>query len=431
MKNKWLPIAFTSTVFLLFGCLLFLLKKHSLEFFLLGEILLVLSLVLFILIYNRLIQPLHTIKSAVNLLKEEDFNTRLSNVGQESIDGIVSVYNQMAEKLREERINHEEKNFFLELLIEASPAGIIIFTLDDKILKINPAACNILLTKEEECIGHSLNEINSKLAIELSKIDVNQTKLISENGLKRYKTHKAAFIDKGYSRKFLLIEEMTKELVKTEKQAYEKVIRMMSHEVNNSVAAVNSMMQVVEEHLTSLNGVNYQMVDALKVSIERNNNMNQFMANFATVVKTPKAQKVEFNLLDIIKKTIKLFSKELEKKEISIILNDTKTKFNIEADPIQFEQVIINILKNSMEAIAENGKIKILFITNPKSIIISDNGRGISSEENKNLFTPFYSTKKHGQGIGLTLIREILISHEFKFSLETNCSGVTEFRIIF
>ncbi len=96
------------------------------------------------------------------------------------------------------------------------------------------------------------------------------------------------------------------------------------------------------------------------------------------------------------------------------------------------EQVLVNIVKNALEAIEKNGKITIVTSTaSCKQLIIRDNGKGISEDIRQKLFTPFFSTKKNGQGIGLTLTREILLNHGFKFSLETNEKEETEFVIEF
>ena len=108
------------------------------------------------------------------------------------------------------------------------------------------------------------------------------------------------------------------------------------------------------------------------------------------------------------------------------------TSFYVYLDRQQFEQVLVNILKNAVEAIGENGTIEIE-ISSGKigALIVRDNGKGIPVENQSSLFTPFYSTKKGGQGIGLTLAREILLNHGFKFSLMTLKTKLTEFKIIF
>jgi signal transduction histidine kinase len=103
----------------------------------------------------------------------------------------------------------------------------------------------------------------------------------------------------------------------------------------------------------------------------------------------------------------------------------------INADMQQIEQALINIIKNSIEAIDEEGIITIITHPNQKQLIIRDTGKGISPEFEEHLFSPFYSTKKDGQGVGLIVIREILVNHGFGFSLKTISPGSTEFRINF
>ena len=101
------------------------------------------------------------------------------------------------------------------------------------------------------------------------------------------------------------------------------------------------------------------------------------------------------------------------------------------ADEQQIEQVLINIVKNAIEAIELKGTVSFNTNRDKKSLIISDTGTGISVEQSANLFSPFFSTKKDGQGIGLTLVREILVNHGFEFSLKTVAEKQTEFTIVF
>ena len=127
-----------------------------------------------------------------------------------------------------------------------------------------------------------------------------------------------------------------------------------------------------------------------------------------------------------------LFKNETDKRDINWKLNLAETPVIINLDISLFEQVLVNIIKNAIEAIDQNGEITITTVLKPDPcLIIKDNGCGITTEIQKNLFLPFYSTKKNGQGIGLTLIREILVMHEFYFSLETTSEGQTEFTIRF
>lgn len=122
---------------------------------------------------------------------------------------------------------------------------------------------------------------------------------------------------------------------------------------------------------------------------------------------------------------------EAAKNSVSISLTLIGEKIIVSLDPNQFEQVLINIIKNSIESIGHQGEIKIHTNHTPASVTISDNGAGISEEQKHHLFTPFYSTKTSGQGIGLTFTREVLHQHQANFSLETKENGWTDFEITF
>jgi signal transduction histidine kinase len=173
----------------------------------------------------------------------------------------------------------------------------------------------------------------------------------------------------------------------------------------------------------------YDICNALEISKERNNNLTQFMRNFADVVKTPLPSKKEINIKHLVTKTANLMVPMANEHNINITIDVPDENIYIEVDPTQIEQVIINSIKNSIEAIVADGEIDIKLTNN--SIIISDNGCGINDKIKSKLFTPFFSTKTKGQGVGLTLIREILTNHNMNFSLSTNEDHITKFVIHF
>jgi len=171
--------------------------------------------------------------------------------------------------------------------------------------------------------------------------------------------------------------------------------------------------------------------DALQVAIDRNQNLNFFMRNFADLVKLPPANKQPIDLHQLVKSVAMLMEIKAREKQIAFKFELTGGAFQIMADEQQMEQVLVNIVKNAVEAIGNDGVITFITTPDKKSLTISDTGRGISAEEAANLFTPFFSTKKDGQGIGLTLVREILVNHGFEFSLKTITTKKTNFTIMF
>ncbi|MEP7340616.1 MAG: ATP-binding protein, partial [Acidobacteriota bacterium] len=177
--------------------------------------------------------------------------------------------------------------------------------------------------------------------------------------------------------------------------------------------------------------------NALQVVIGRTDQLNTFMRNFANVFRLPLPNLQPHDVQSLVEDVALLFKTELEKQKIDLRFDVQAALDPIKLDRAQMEQVFVNVLKNAIEAVGavgiENGSITIRFgKQNGKQFItIEDTGCGISASVKANLFTPFFSTKGDGQGIGLTLVQEILDAHGFEFSLESWPAQPTEFTIFF
>ncbi|PKP33857.1 MAG: histidine kinase [Bacteroidetes bacterium HGW-Bacteroidetes-17] len=428
MSIKWKFILCGLFLYLSTGFILLQLLEVNKWYFVIGEFLLLISIILFVVLYHQLVKPIDTIRLAINLLKEKDFSTRLSPVHQKEIDQLIEVYNKMAEQLHHERVEHEEKNLFLGLLIDASTSAILVLDGENKIRKLNPAAFKLFNLKEDTVLPISFSHLSHPWFSKLSELKVGESIAIRIDGIRQFKASCSSFMDKGFTRPFILIEEMTCELIRAERQSYERVIRMMSHEVNNSVGAVNSVLQSVQSLSTQFDeNMREDITNAITVSMDRNKSLTQFMANFADVVKLPQPEIKQIDLSVVISKTLHLFKTEFANRHI-ILERDLK-RCLIKADTVQMEQMMMNIIKNSMEAIVAEGTISVQILNKPLSLSIIDTGQGFSDEIIEKLFTPFFSTKKTGQGIGLTLVREILLNHGFNFKLHRIENNRTEFLI--
>jgi len=384
--------------------------------FMAAEVLLICSVVLFLNLYKQLIMPLSFLKQGINAIKDQDFNVKFIPTGTKDVDELIDVYNKMIDELRSERTRQQEQHFFLEKLIQTSPTGILVLDYDRQIKQINPKAKEILSADPEHLL---------KL---MKDTQIGNSKIIKIDGLHSYKIQKSRFIDQGFEREFIMMEEVTAELFEAEKNVYSKVIRMMAHEVNNTVGPVNSIMQMAIQHEAAWKTENDLMLrNALEVATERNQNLNIFMRNFADLVKLPRANRQKIDLVSLLQSIAELTRFSALDRQAIIELDLPDQPYLILADAQQMEQALINILKNALEALSDNGKINI--ILKKDQLIVRDNGQGISLEEADHLFSPFFSTKKDGQGIGLTLVREILLNHNYDFSLRTVGPGQTEFVI--
>jgi signal transduction histidine kinase len=151
------------------------------------------------------------------------------------------------------------------------------------------------------------------------------------------------------------------------------------------------------------------------------------MRNFADLVKLTPVNKLQVDLVALIYSVSDFMHIKAKENGADFEFDLPNTPFYISADSQQMEQVLINVVKNSVEAIDQEGFVRFSLDAKLKILTISDNGKGISEDLSEQLFSPFFSTKKDGQGIGLTLVREILLNHGFVFSLKTLCTGQTDF----
>ena len=411
------------------GGLLFLSSRLNMIYFYIGE-----GLVLFILcylpfFYRKIVKPLNSIGSGMELLREQDFSSRLSPVGQYEADRIVNVFNRMMEQLKNERLRLREQNNFLDLLIKASPMGVILTTLDEDLSELNPMAQKMLGVRQEDVLGKKMNEIDSPLAAELANVPKGETATVRLNDSNIYRCTHSSFIGRGFQHPFFLIESLTDEVMKAEKKAYEKVIRMIAHEVNNTTAGITSTLDTVEQALSAEEGMD-DICDVMRVCIERCFSMSRFITRFADVVKIPEPTLTPVDLNDLAFTCKRFMEGMCADRNIKLRLEIDETLKEVKMDASLFEQVLVNIIKNAAESIEKDGEI-IVRTLSPATIEVVDNGKGISKEVEAKLFSPFFSTKPNGQGIGLIFIREVLMRHGCTFSLRTYADGLTRFRILF
>ena len=411
------------------GALIYLAGKMQTTHLYVVEGIIVFILLYLAVFYRKIVKPMSTIGSGMELLREQDFSSRLSRVGQYEADRIVNVFNRMMEQLKNERLRMREQNHFLDLLIQASPMGVVIMTLDGEVSQLNPMAVKMLGVRLEEAQNRKLDKIDSPLAEELASIPKETTSVVRLNDANIYKCTHSSFIDRGFKHPFFLIERMTDEVMKAEKRAYEKVIRMIAHEVNNTTAGITSTLDTVEQALSTEENME-DICEVMRVCTERCFSMSRFITRFADVVKIPEPTLSSVNLNDLVFTCKRFMEGMCNDRRIALRMEIDESVKDVMLDAALFEQVLVNIIKNAAESIETDGEIIVRTLA-PATVEVIDNGQGISKETEAKLFSPFFSTKPNGQGIGLIFIREVLMRHGCTFSLRTYADGLTRFRITF
>jgi nitrogen fixation/metabolism regulation signal transduction histidine kinase len=383
------------------------------EWLFVAELVFVVSIVISYRMVNALFMPLELIRTGAELITEGDFTSRFVPVGQPEMDRLIEIYNVMIDRLRDERLAAEEQQHLLQKIVEASPSGIVICDFEGGVQQTNPAAERLLPEPE--------------VAKALPSLDAGESRLVTLAGSRRLKILRAEFRDRGFAKTFYLLEELTEELRLTEKTAYEKLIRMMSHEVNNSVGAVRSLLESVLRYAEQIGPDDRDdFTSALTIAAARIESLNRFMTGFADVVRLPPPHPREVELAPVIDDIARLLRPELEHRRIAL-RTDVPPATRAHVDQSQFEQVIINVIRNAMESIGESGEISVNCRDGVLSI--ADSGKGIDVSARDEIFTPFFTTKPEGRGLGLTVVSEILTNHHLPFSLANREGGGAEFRV--
>ncbi|HZL85451.1 MAG TPA: ATP-binding protein [Candidatus Krumholzibacteria bacterium] len=419
------------------GVAALLLRGHR-PWLLAVEVFFLISALVALRLVRKLLEPARLLRSGVQLLEDGDFATHFRATGHAELDVLAQVFNRMSHMLHEQRILNEEKESFLGRMLTATPSGVITFDFEDRIALANPGAARMLDCAPEELVGRTLPDLDSAFARGLAELAVGATTILVLRGRRRIKCQKGEFFDRGFTRRFVLLEELTEELRRSEKAAYDKLIRMMSHEVNNTTGAVNSLLHSCRTYAEQLAPPDRREFEtALDVAMRRSSHMNQFMRGFADVVRIPSPARTPQDLHQLLDDILRLVEPEATSRQIRIEAKRAPTFPEVSCDASQMEQVLVNVLRNAMEAIGSHGTITLR--TNHASshggvgpsLVVEDSGPGFTADTARQLFTPFFTTKENGQGIGLTVVREILETHGFEYSFESTAGEPTRFSIFF
>ena len=408
------------------------LRTTNVPLFLASEVVLLVSIILTTQLYRGFVRPFQLIAAGTAAMQAQDFSMKFVPVGQREMDQLIGVYNQMIDALRRERVSQHEKSVLLERLIQASPAGILILNFEGRIESANAAAARFIGQPAAALASRPLAELPGAWGPALAALTDSQPQALRLSGLATYRATAAHFLDRGFTRRFVVLEELTQELIKQEKQAYEQLIRMMAHEINNSIGAINSILHSFQHYAPQLAPADRpDFTEALDVSMARNTQLANFIGSFARLVRLPPPAPRPTDVRALLRATARLLQPQCAERRIQWHSNLPEEPLMVNLDAQQLEQVLLNVAKNALEAIGHGGNIWVGATLSPPALSIGNDGPALTPEVRQRLFTPFFSTKRDGQGIGLTLVRDVLLAHGFRFSLDTNEAGHTSFIINF
>lgn len=377
-------------------------------------LLLIVAAAAFGLLMWSMMTPLNAVENGMYLLREQDYSTRLRWTGQRDADKVVELFNGLIDTMKAERLKTLEQESFLEHLIKASPMGIAVCNFNRNIISSNRAF--------DRMAGPAVRKA-------LWKLREGESTVVRPTATQVLRCSRLWFMDSGFKRTYYLVELLTDEVVNAETNVFNKIVRTMGHEVNNTLGSVVSVLETVE----MINAADEAVCAAVGSSRERCLSLVEFVKSYADIVKLPEPAMQRLSLGEWIE-GLRPFLTEMAGRNITMEFEHSDAEAGgdeVMADPMLLERVVVNIVKNAVESIGDReGRITVS--TARRRLTVSDSGPGISAEKAARLFTPFFSTKKADRGLGLMLVSEVLRRHKAAFSLHTDeTDGLTRFAIEF
>ncbi|UII23116.1 sensor histidine kinase [Fulvivirga ligni] len=357
--------------------------------------------------------------SFLTALLQNDFTTTFSESGNsKSFNELHRTYNQITNKFRQINSEKEMHHLYLEALVEHISVGILSYDKNEKIHLINQAFKD-LLDRPQLLYLSGLQQISNELFQAVRALKPGEHQLIKlniHNKLLHVNIHASEFILKEKYHKLISFQNIKNELDANEMEAWQKLIRVLTHEIMNSVTPISSLSDTLyqitskeEPFKPEVTGKILQGLDAIR---NRSIGLQSFTQAYRslTQVPTPKFENIQLDRL--INNVLILLQPHLN--GVDLKFNSESTPFIATADPKLLEQVLINLIKNALEAMEDQEKPVLtinLFQRDESFLEIRDNGKGITPDKLDQIFIPFFTTKKNGSGIGLALSQQIVRLH--------------------
>jgi nitrogen fixation/metabolism regulation signal transduction histidine kinase len=376
------------------------------------------------LLVARILRPLDItlsgLRDGISSFRDRDFSVRLASGRNDEMGELARLYNDVGRLLQEERHNIRQKELLLETALDRSPVAILLVNHLGRVIFSNPEARKLLLGGAR-LEGRSFAEIEQRCPEEMREILANEGEGIfsvkRDEVVETYHLSQRQFLLNQQRHSLVLLHRLTGELGRQEAAIWKKVIRVISHELNNSLAPVSSLVHSAKL-IRERPDLSYKSEEIFATIEERLDHIGQFIEGYAKFARLPEPRKSEVDWLDLLRNLGDFPGMTIEEPLPS------RPGFG---DVRQLRQLLINLVNNAVEASETEPKVSIRVrdAGNGTFLHISDRGSGMDGETMKMALLPFYSTKKTGTGLGLALSREIVEGHGGKISLQVRPGGGT------
>ncbi len=366
--------------------------------------------------FSPLANILQALCGGVTRFKDHDYSVTIVNTRDDELGLLVRAYNDLAKTLRAERFAIFQRELLLDTVIQSSAVAVLIVNQAGAIVYSNREAADLFRGPAEgksSLEGADLLQTSSRRSAALS-----EALRKGEDGLFSMQEQDEAevfhltcrqFVLNASSHRLFLLKKLTREIARKEVETWKKVIRVITHELNNSLAPISSLIGSAQKIAATGSGT--EMLPEIYASIgNRASHLQTFIEEYARFARLPKPRPQRVAWRPFINQIHRL---------VEFQLAGDLPADDAEFDPVQLEQVLINLLKNAAESGSPPGEIRLRVLQNTREVLIAveDRGSGMAQEQMKLALLPFYSTKRGGTGLGLPLCREMIEAHGGTFNL--------------
>jgi len=372
---------------------------------------------------QQVLFPIRTLTNLLAALREGDYSLRARAARKaDSLGEVMREVNALGDQLLVERRQATEASALLKAVIDAVEIAVFTFDENGKLRLMNPAGANLLMRRQEHALGHDAVELGLDDCLAGDPVNLIDRDFPGRSGT-RWGLRRTTFREGGRPHQLLVLTDLGRALREEERIAWQRLIRVLGHEINNSLAPIQSIAESLSDLITQSQETRQSswerdLQGGMEIIRDRASALGRFMTAYARLARLPPPTLRPVELGPIIRQVAALETRLTVKTTSS-----EKAVVNVDRD--QIEQLLINLVKNAVDASLEKGRdVEIGWCRSQTEWLVQviDEGSGIANPTN--LFVPFFTTKSSGSGIGLVLCRQIAEAHGGSLSLENRTDGL-------
>lgn len=360
-------------------------------------------------IHQRTAFQLRSISNLLEAMVQGDYSMRGRAGADGNLDELIGTINRLANRLSEQKLETRESQLLLELVIAQLDIAILTVDDTDRVALANPAACR-LFDAGGDLVGRNAHDFG--LVVPPDGEASGGVELSLGGGKGKFYAFAESFIANQRRQRLVFITDIQTILRDEERRAWQSLIRVLGHEINNSLSPITSisdtLIRICGRGIDDAGSA--RLTEGLAVIRERSQALSDFIGRYRLLTKLPTPNRTPTSLRKTVERIAPLFERA------DIRLTNPVDVFAY-VDPEQFEQVLVNLLKNAVEASADGGEIELDWRLERGRLRVAVRDQGCGVADTENLFVPYYSTKQHGSGIGLFLSRQIAFNHAGELQL--------------